>query len=143
MLGLQMAFQGKHIMITISSLVLGSIIGEAMDIEAKLERFGTWLAKKVQSRRKTTSAGDEGAFVQGFMYASLIYCVGAMAIVGSIQTAWGRSHDLVHQGSPGWSQRHHLCRQYGRRRAFFRLVRIGLPGRFNGSGRAFGALYES
>ena len=89
MLGLQMAFQGKHIMITISSLVLGSIIGEAMDIEAKLERYGTWLAKKVQSRRKTTSAGDEGAFVQGFMYASLIYCVGAMAIVGSIQDGLG------------------------------------------------------
>ncbi len=82
MLGLQMAFQGQHILITIASLVIGSILGEAMDIEGRLEKIGIRLAHFFN--RKGGSA-SENAFVQGFLYTSLLYCVGAMAIVGSIQ----------------------------------------------------------
>lgn len=82
MLGLQMAFEGKHILITIASLVIGSIIGEAMNIEGHLEQIGVYLAHFFN--RKGGSA-SENAFVQGFLYTSLLYCVGAMAIIGSIQ----------------------------------------------------------
>ena len=65
-------------MLLIFSLVLGGFAGEALDIEAWLERVGEWLRGAVKSR------GD-GHFVEGFVSASLIVCVGAMAIVGSIQ----------------------------------------------------------
>ena len=82
MLGLQMAFQGQHIMITIASLVIGSIIGEALDIETAIGKLGIFLARFFQ--RKGSSA-NENAFVQGFLNASVLYCVGAMAIIGSIQ----------------------------------------------------------
>lgn len=84
LLGLQMAFQGKHILITIVSLVIGSIMGEALDIEDKLEKVGLWLAQKVQQAKGKGDAGTD-AFVEGFLSTSLLYCVGAMAIVGSIQ----------------------------------------------------------
>lgn len=84
LLGLQMALQGTHILITIVSLVVGSIIGEALDIEDKLERVGQWLAQKVQ-KAKGQGDADTDAFVEGFLSTSLLYCVGAMAIVGSIQ----------------------------------------------------------
>lgn len=84
LLGLQMAFQGKHILITIVSLVVGSILGEALDIEDKLEKVGLWLAQKVQQAKGKGDAGTD-AFVEGFLSTSLLYCVGAMAIVGSIQ----------------------------------------------------------
>lgn len=84
LLGLQMAFQGKHILITIVSLVIGSILGEALDIEDKLEKVGLWLAQKVQKAKGKGDAGTD-AFVEGFLSTSLLYCVGAMAIVGSIQ----------------------------------------------------------
>lgn len=84
LLGLQMAFQGKHILITIVSLVIGSILGEALDIEDKLEKVGLWLARKVQKAKGKGDAGTD-AFVEGFLPTSLLYCVGAMAIVGSIQ----------------------------------------------------------
>lgn len=84
LLGLQMAFQGKHILITIVSLVIGSILGEALDIEDKLEKVGLWLAQKVQQAKGKGDANTD-AFVEGFLSTSLLYCVGAMAIVGSIQ----------------------------------------------------------
>lgn len=83
-LGIQMALQGQHILLTIISLVVGSILGEALGIEEKLEQVGTYLAEKFQKSRKNGDAGTD-AFVEGFLNASLLYCVGAMAIVGSIQ----------------------------------------------------------
>lgn len=83
-LGIQMALQGQHILLTIISLVVGSILGEALGIEEKLEQVGTLLAEKFQKSRKKGYAGTD-AFVEGFLNASLLYCVGAMAIVGSIQ----------------------------------------------------------
>lgn len=84
LLGLQMALQGTHILITIVSLVIGSILGEALDIEDKLEKVGLWLAQKVQQAKGKGDANTD-AFVEGFLSTSLLYCVGAMAIVGSIQ----------------------------------------------------------
>ena len=83
-LGIQMALQGQHILLTIISLVVGSILGEALGIEEKLEQVGILLAEKFQKSRKKGDAGTD-AFVEGFLNASLLYCVGAMAIVGSIQ----------------------------------------------------------
>lgn len=83
-LGIQIALQGQHILLTIISLVVGSILGEALGIEEKLEQVETLLAEKFQKSRKKGDAGTD-AFVEGFLTASLLYCVGAMAIVGSIQ----------------------------------------------------------
>ena len=60
------------------SLALGALVGEALDLEARIEQFGTWL------KRRTGSEGDTG-FVNAFVTASLTVSIGAMAIVGSIQ----------------------------------------------------------
>lgn len=65
-------------MTLIASLVLGALIGEIINIEAAMERFGTWL-------RKVSHSEGDGGFVGGFVNASLTVCVGAMAVVGSIQ----------------------------------------------------------
>lgn len=83
LLGLQMALKGQHILVTIASLVMGSLVGEALNLEGKMEQAGGWLAHKVER-----GGGDDvtpQAFTKGFLAASLIYCVGAMAIVGAIQ----------------------------------------------------------
>ena len=73
---------GGSVMI-ILSLVLGSLVGEAIDIEKRIEKFGAWL------KRKTKSENDTG-FMDGFVTASLTVCIGAMAVVGSIQDGiWG------------------------------------------------------
>lgn len=65
-------------MMILVSLAAGSAIGEAIDLDARFEALGSWL------REKTGSSGD-AAFVDGFVTASLAVCIGAMAIVGSIQ----------------------------------------------------------
>ncbi len=65
-------------MVMILSLVLGALIGEGINIEKQIERFGEWLKGKVKS------SGDSG-FVEGFVTSSLVICVGAMAVVGSLQ----------------------------------------------------------
>lgn len=65
-------------MMILVSLAAGSAIGEAIDLDARFEALGNWL------REKTGSSGD-ATFVDGFVTASLTVCIGAMAIVGSIQ----------------------------------------------------------
>ena len=62
----------------ILALALGTLVGEFFDFDGKMEHLGIWLKAKADKR------GDS-QFVQGFVTASLVVCVGAMAIVGSIQ----------------------------------------------------------
>ena len=65
-------------MLIVISLAVGAVMGEAMGIEDAFENFGEWL------KQKTGNARDKG-FVNAFVTASLTVCIGAMAIVGSIQ----------------------------------------------------------
>ena len=65
-------------MLIIGCLAIGAFIGELLDIEGGFERFGQWL------KNKSGNAKDKG-FVDAFVTASLTVCIGAMAIVGSIQ----------------------------------------------------------
>ncbi len=67
----------EHIMLMILSLVGGSILGEALDIELKLEKLALWFQKKFGNK--------DSNFVQGFVSTTILYCVGAMAIVGSLE----------------------------------------------------------
>jgi len=68
------------IMLMVISLVIGAILGEWADIEEKLERLGNFCKSKA-----SFLANDNPKFVDGFVSTSLLFCVGAMAIVGSIQ----------------------------------------------------------
>lgn len=77
LIGMKMAFQTQNELILIGSLALGGIIGELLAIEDRLEGLGRWLESKVGS--------SEGGISKAFVTSSLIYCVGAMAIMGSIQ----------------------------------------------------------
>jgi uncharacterized membrane protein YqgA involved in biofilm formation len=68
----------------IISFALGSVVGQVLDIEGQLEKFGEWLKEK-------TGSQSDSRFMQGFITASLTVCIGAMAVVGSIQD--GIYHD--------------------------------------------------
>ena len=65
-------------MLIILSIALGALVGEMLNIEAGIEKFGEWLKVK-------TGNSSERRFVEGFVTASLTVCIGAMAIVGSIE----------------------------------------------------------
>lgn len=65
-------------MMIIGSFAIGSLIGELINIEKHMEHFGLWLKAKTKNERDTK-------FVDGFVNTSLTVCIGAMAVVGSIQ----------------------------------------------------------
>lgn len=75
-IGLNMAIQSKDLILVLISLVAGAILGEWANIEGRLERIGGWLERQLHV--------TEGSPAKGFIYASLLFCVGSMAIVGSI-----------------------------------------------------------
>ena len=76
LIGMQMALKSIHPMIVIGSLIIGGILGELLQIEARLESFGSWL------QGRFVGAGN---VAEGFVAATLLYCVGAMAIMGALQ----------------------------------------------------------
>ena len=76
-------------MMMIGCLILGGLIGELLGIEDRLEGFGEWL------KQKTGNSGDN-AFVNAFVTASLTVCVGAMAVVGSLQDGIYADHAVLY-----------------------------------------------
>jgi uncharacterized membrane protein YqgA involved in biofilm formation len=75
-IGLGMAIQGQELIMVLISLALGAGLGEWLDIEGRLDGFGSWLEKRLHLTEKSPA--------KGFIFASLLFCVGSMAIVGSI-----------------------------------------------------------
>lgn len=80
-IGVTMAITTKNTLIPLFSILIGGILGELMRIEDALERFGKWS----EARLGKLFGGTQNTFAQGFITASLVFCVGPMTILGSIQ----------------------------------------------------------
>lgn len=88
-IGIQSAFETKNVLIMILSVVIGSMIGVAMKIEYRLDKLGQALQNRFSGK------DDSGNFARGFVTATLIYCVGAMAIMGSIESGLRNEHGTL------------------------------------------------
>ena len=84
--GNSVSMEGSMMMIL--SLTIGALIGEFLDIDGHFVRFGEWLKKK-------TGNAKDAAFVNAFVTASLTVCIGAMAIVGSIQDGISGNYETL------------------------------------------------
>jgi uncharacterized protein len=87
-LGLQMGFKSENFLIVILSLVLGAVIGEWLGLEDKLNAVGNWLESKIGSN-------GQGSISQGFVTATLIFVIGAMAIIGALDSGIRGDHDVL------------------------------------------------
>ncbi len=87
-IGLDMAFKSSRMLLVLISLVIGGLVGELINLEGRLE----WLGKKLQEK---FSGGNSTLFVQGFVISSLLFCVGPMAIVGSMEDGLMGSHTVL------------------------------------------------
>ena len=77
-------------MMMIGSLIIGGLLGEWIDIEKHLEELGEWCKSKMPGN------GDKlGTFVEAFVTSSLLFCVGAMAIVGSLEDGLNHNYDIL------------------------------------------------
>ncbi|PHS35573.1 MAG: hypothetical protein COA82_03835 [Alkaliphilus sp.] len=86
-IGMSGALKSNNILLVIFSIAIGSIIGEKLGIENKLDQVGNWLESKLSSKY--------GNVAKGFVTASLVYCVGAMAIVGSLESGMTGDHSTL------------------------------------------------
>ncbi|MBA3012543.1 MAG: DUF554 domain-containing protein [Proteobacteria bacterium] len=87
LVGIKSALGCDDLLIIIISLAIGSVVGEFIGIESYLERVGNFLETKF-SKNST-------GFSAGFVTASLMYCVGSMAIVGSLESGLTGNHDTL------------------------------------------------
>lgn len=90
LIGIKSALVSDRLMVVIFSVILGALLGEGMKIEKRLERFGTLLERKVASK-----SSDSSSFARGFVTSSLVFCVGSMAIVGSLESGLTGSHQTL------------------------------------------------
>ncbi len=90
LIGLQLALQSRQLMVVIGSLILGGLIGELIGIEKRLEDFGCALQQRFSGLGKVS---------EGFVTASLLYCVGAMAIMGALQDGLGDKPTILYAKS--------------------------------------------
>ncbi len=91
-IGISGALEGDNPLYVIISIALGIIIGELINIDMWLNKLGEYLDSKL-SRNDSNSSKNK--LSKGFVSASLLYCVGAMAVVGSIQSGISSDHSIL------------------------------------------------
>lgn len=87
-IGISGSLKGENAMTDVLAVVAGVIIGELLDFDENLQRLGQWFQTKV-------SKGKDDLFAEGFVTATLVVCVGAMAIVGSLQSGMNGNHEIL------------------------------------------------
>lgn len=90
-IGISGALQTQNLLIVIGSLAVGTLLGTALKIEERLDRLGERLNQRF--------GRVDSPFVEGFVTASLIFCVGAMAVVGSIESGLQGNHETLYAKS--------------------------------------------
>jgi len=77
----------------LGSVVMGGIIGSLLRLEERVERLGGWLQRTVS--RRTESTEGRARFIEGFVDASLLFCIGPLAVLGSLTDGLGRGIDQL------------------------------------------------
>ena len=87
------SISSNHILLMIISLAIGALIGELIKIESRLESLGKFCEKKFSKPGETSASAS--TFSQGFITATLVFCVGSMAIVGSLEDGINKNSDIL------------------------------------------------
>lgn len=88
-LGIQMGLESDNFIIIVVSLVIGTVIGEWLNLDGKFNRFGLWVESLFGKR------AQKGTIAQGFVTASLIFVIGSMAIIGALDSGLRNDHNVL------------------------------------------------
>ena len=88
-LGIQMGLESNNFIIIVVSLVIGTVIGEWLDLEGKFNHFGLWVESLFGAR------AQKGTIAQGFVTSSLIFVIGSMAIIGALDSGLRNDHNVL------------------------------------------------
>ena len=91
-MGISGSLKGQNSLIMILSMVIGGLIGELLDLDGVMNRIGDWVQKKMS---QFGPEDETSTIAEGFVTASLLYCVGAMSIVGALNSGLMGDHDML------------------------------------------------
>ena len=89
-IGIDGMLDGENTLVAIISTVIGAIIGELLRLDDRMHDLGDWV------ERRFAKNGTKGSISEGFVSASLLFCVGAMAIMGSLDSGLLRDHSTLY-----------------------------------------------
>lgn len=99
LIGIKGALQTENLLLVILSMVVGGVAGSLLDIGGKMDRLGAYAQRKLGGGSSGSPAAgglpQENTFAQGFVTASLVFCVGAMAVVGSLDSGIRGDHSTL------------------------------------------------
>lgn len=90
-IGVDMALKSQNFLVLISSVLLGAIVGEFMRIHDRMESFGDWIKKKIKSKNEK--------FTEGLVTTFILYCIGSLSILGSLQEGLTGDPSLIYTKS--------------------------------------------
>lgn len=90
-IGIDGCLAGENTLVAVLSIVFGAVVGTLLDLDARMQRLG----EKVEARFSKNESGS-GRLAKGFVSASLLFCVGTMAIVGSLQSGLRGEHETLY-----------------------------------------------
>ena len=93
LIGISGSLKGQNTLLTILSIVIGAVIGELLDLDLRIHILGDWLQSKTDRILKPES--NDVSISEGFVTATLLFCVGAMAIVGSLENGLTGNYDTL------------------------------------------------
>lgn len=88
-IGITSAIKTEHTLCLIICMVVGTCLGVALRIEQRLDSLGGWI------KRRVVKKGDSSKFTEGFVTAALLYCVGSMAVMGSIEAGINHNYSIL------------------------------------------------
>ena len=91
-IGIAGSLKGENAVIAVGSIVAGVLLGEWLNFDLKFQRFGDFLQSRFAGK---SAASGKNTFAEGFISSSLVFCVGAMAIVGSLQSGMNGNHEIL------------------------------------------------
>lgn len=92
-IGATYALDANNILVVIISLLVGIIIGEFLNIEGQIDKLGSFIENTMKSK---LGGGENNKIAQGFVTASLLYCVGSMTIMGSLESGISNNHTILY-----------------------------------------------
>lgn len=96
-IGMSMALKTEQIIVVLFSLAGGAIVGEWLRLEEKLNQLGQWIEHKLSKGKSKTE--QKGNLARAFVTTTLIYCIGAMAVVGALDSGLRGDHSVLYTKS--------------------------------------------
>ncbi len=95
LIGIMGAIQTQNTLLVILSMVVGGVIGAAINIELRMNQLGAFAQRKLERHIVREEGQEPNAFAKGFVTASLVFCVGAMAVVGALNSGIRGDHSTL------------------------------------------------